>query len=172
MELWDELKTCRSKKATTSLAEKICQDSKRYSSELMISYLGNLDEKAIIAAWVVRHCFDLCPDVILPHTREIVRRLSKPAPKAVKRTGTYILQYADPDEETASLIADVCFKFLNNKEESVAVRSFSMGALYHLALLYPELKEELRLSIELQLPYGSPGFKSRGRKILNILNIT
>jgi hypothetical protein len=44
-----------------------------------------------------------------------------------------------------------------------------MTVLFNIVKKYPELKDELKMSIEDQLPYGSAGFKSRGRRILKSL---
>ena len=41
-----------------------------------------------------------------------------------------------------------------------------MTVLYNITLKIPELADELKIIIEDQMPYGSAGFKSRGKKIL------
>lgn len=45
-----------------------------------------------------------------------------------------------------------------------------MTAIFNLSAKYPEIKPELKLLIEMQLPNGSAGFISRGKKILKKLN--
>jgi hypothetical protein len=49
------------------------------------------------------------------------------------------------------------------------VKVFGMTVLANLCEKLPELKNELRIIIEDQMPYGSAGFKSRGSKILKKL---
>ena len=45
-----------------------------------------------------------------------------------------------------------------------------MDVLFNITKKFPELREELRLSIEDQMPFGSAGFLSRGTKILKLLD--
>jgi hypothetical protein len=51
-------------------------------------------------------------------------------------------------------------------QEKPAVKMFCLVILEKLSNLYPEIKPELILIIETQMPYESKAFKSRGRKIL------
>lgn len=62
------------------------------------------------------------------------------------------------------------FDTLNSGREPVAVKVFSMTVLFNIVQVYPELSEELEISIEEQMPFGSGGFKSRGRKVLKDLS--
>ena len=64
---------------------------------------------------------------------------------------------------------DICFKFLESPTEALAVKVFSMGVLGNLATIYPEIKTELKLIIEEQLPNQTAGFKSRAKKVLKQL---
>jgi hypothetical protein len=41
--------------------------------------------------------------------------------------------------------------------------------MYNIALKYPELKEELSLTIQDMIPYGSPAIINRGKKIVKLL---
>ncbi len=64
---------------------------------------------------------------------------------------------------------DICFKYLEFPDEALAVKVFSMTVLGNLAKKYPEIKPELKLLIEDQLPHQTAGFKSRAKKILKQL---
>ena len=64
----------------------------------------------------------------------------------------------------------ICFSFLQNPKEPIAVRVFSMTVLAQIAKKQPGLKKELTLMIEDQLPYAGPAFRSRARKVLWELN--
>ncbi|MCK5279227.1 MAG: hypothetical protein KAQ62_19445, partial [Cyclobacteriaceae bacterium] len=59
---------------------------------------------------------------------------------------------------------------LNSGKEPVAVKVFAMTVLFNIVQVYPELSEELEISIEEQMPFCSAGFKSRGRKVLKALS--
>jgi hypothetical protein len=88
---------------------------------------------------------------------------------AVKRNVVRLLQFIEIPKQLQGLTADICFRFFHNKREPIAVRVFSMTVLSNLAKKLPELKNELIPLIEDQLPYGSAGFISRGRKVLREL---
>lgn len=59
-----------------------------------------------------------------------------------------------------------CFEFLTNPKEPVAVKVFSMSVLAELASVYSDLRRELEIVIEDQLPHSSAAFRSRARKVL------
>lgn len=64
---------------------------------------------------------------------------------------------------------NICFAYLESPAEALAIKVFSMTVLGNLAKLYPEIIPELKLLIEDQLPYQTAGFKSRGKKVLKVL---
>ena len=118
---------------------------------------------------MVTHCVEAHPWLIEKHLKPILENLQNPVHDAVKRNTIRIIQSMDIPEELLGLTAELCFKFLNSGTEPVAIKAFSMTVLFNIVKKYPELKDELKMSIEDLLPYGSAGFKSRGRKILKSL---
>ena len=99
----------------------------------------------------------------------MVKSLNPDLPVAYKRNLLRILQHHSIPESLWGHAADQCFGFLSDPAEPVAVKVFSMSVLYNLTHEIPELGRELKILIEDQFPYGSPGFKSRGGKILKAL---
>ncbi|MDH3708983.1 MAG: hypothetical protein OER04_03790 [Cyclobacteriaceae bacterium] len=88
---------------------------------------------------------------------------------AYKRNALRLLQNHKIPEHLWGHAADQCFQYLASSEEPVAVKVFSMTVLFNLTKDIPELATELRMLIEDQYPFGSPGFKARGRKVLKAL---
>ncbi len=88
---------------------------------------------------------------------------------AVKRNTLKILQFVDIPEDLLGITADICFRLLNDGKEPIAVKVFAMTVIFNIVKKYPELNEELKISIEEQMPFASAGFKSRGNKILKAL---
>ena len=80
-----------------------------------------------------------------------------------------LLQFIEVPKHAQGLVANLCFTFLQNIKEPIAIRVFAMTVLVNLSKTLPELKNELISIIEDQMPYGSPGFISRGRKSLKEL---
>jgi hypothetical protein len=60
-------------------------------------------------------------------------------------------------------------QWLRSAKVAVAIQVWCMDIAARIAMPYPELREELAFVIEAQLPYGSAGFVSRGKKILKQL---
>ena len=168
MRLREEILKEHSKAYTVYLANKIGPDQEAFD-ELIVLFLGDEYRVTQRAAWVVTHCVEAHPWLIEKHLKPIIENLQNPVHDAVKRNTIRIIQSMDIPEELLGLTAELCFQFLNSGTEPVAIKAFSMTVLFNIVKKYPELKDELKMSIEDLLPYGSAGFKSRGRKILKSL---
>ena len=75
----------------------------------------------------------------------------------------------DFDEETLGILAETCFKWVNNSDEEIAIKIYSQDILYRITNIYPELKHELVQTLETHLPRSSKAIKSRSLKMLNKL---
>jgi hypothetical protein len=146
-------------------------------SQLRFDELFNLflnDEYRVVqrAAWPVSYCVDEHPGLINKHWKELMQHLKKPKlHDAVKRNSIRIMQEIDLPEKHHGAIMDLCFTYLESPTESLAVKVFSMSVLGNLVKYYPEIKTELKLIIEDQLPHQSAGFKSRAKKVLKQLDL-
>lgn len=168
MSLKEELLKEHSKSHTVYLTDKIGPNQESFD-DLITLFLGDEYRVTQRAAWVVSHCVDAYPWLIDKHLESIIENLRKPVHIAVKRNTIRILQFIDIPEDLIGMTADICFKFLNSGKETVAVKVFAMTVLFNIVKKYPELDYKLRISIEEQMPFGSGGFISRGRKILKAL---
>lgn len=122
------------------------------------------------AAWPLSCCVEKHPALIEPHLKTILTHIDGPdVPVAVKRNVVRLLQFIEVPRRLQGRAAAICFAFLSNKKEPVAVRVFSMTVLANMARQIPELKNELIPLIEDQMPYGTAGFISRGRRVLKEL---
>jgi hypothetical protein len=87
---------------------------------------------------------------------------------AVKRNIMWLLQDIEIPRQLYGLLTHKCFALMDPKE-TIAVRVFAMSVLANIAMHEPDLKKELRIVIEDQLPYGSAGYLSRARKVLKAI---
>lgn len=117
-------------------------------------------------SWILSHIADENMSLLIPFLPRMVDQLKKTSSQAVKRNTIRIFQLITIPEHLEGEVADICFSFLQNPNEAIAIRVFSMTVLYHISTSYPELQNELAYIIEEHMPYGSAGFQSRGRKIL------
>jgi hypothetical protein len=170
MNLRDELLREHSKRQTTMLVQWISNDQRRFA-ELMELFLR--DEYRVVqrAAWVLGDCARLNPQLVSGHLMNIVDNLFRSdLHDAVKRNTVRILKDIEIPEDCQGKAAEICFRFLASPEEAIAVKAFSTQVLFKLSKQHPDLKPELRLLIEQQMPHASVGFRSCGSKILKALN--
>jgi hypothetical protein len=79
------------------------------------------------------------------------------------------MQFITIPKSLQGLAATVCFGLFQNPKEPIAIRVFSMTVLAGIAQDQPELKNELKIMIQDQLPYASAGFLARAKKVLKQL---
>ncbi|MEM7104034.1 MAG: hypothetical protein AAF502_12935 [Bacteroidota bacterium] len=149
---------------------KFVEENDSRLAELMdIFFNGNFLEGQR-AAWAVMHYASRNKNSMLPYVAQMLKNLEKPKlHDAVIRTTVRVWSETDLPENFLGEIFELCFNYLNNPKEKVAVRVFSMSVLFNIVKKEPELAEELRLVIEDHLPHGTAGFKSRGKRILKSL---
>jgi hypothetical protein len=169
MDFFKELSGEFSKQRTIALTNAIGSDQALFD-EFMLLFLGDDYRITQRSAWVVSHCIDNYPWLMSKHLEAMVLNLQKvDLSDAVKRNTVRVLQIANIPESLAGLTADICFRLLQSHKEPIAVKAYAMTIIYNLSRQYPELSDELVLTIEDMLPYGSPGIKSRALKILKAI---
>ena len=159
-----------SKANVISIAAYIGYDEKRFK-ELLKLFLQ--DEYRVVqrAAHAISEVGDRQPQLLQKHVPALVKRMQEPGvPVAVKRNVVRALQYLNVPEVLHGDVMNTCFDLLADPKETIAVRAFSMTVLANLAIIYPDIKQELRAVIEEGLTQEpSPGFKSRALKTLKNL---
>ncbi len=166
MNLINEIGKFRSKAEKDKLVKHIGTDAQRFAVLVNVLVQGpsRVTERA---AWLLSYCVENHPTLVKTHLKTLVPLLSKPdASDAVKRNLLRMMQFISLPKAQQGKVIDCCFTFLSNPKERIAVRVFAMTVLGRLANEIPELANELIPLIEDQMPYGSAGFNSRGRKIL------
>lgn len=158
----------RSKEIIEKLAGEIGDNAERFA-ELMTLFFGGPYRVTHFSAHLVSKCCDLHPHLILPYLGHMIDLLNQPVHDSLKRNIVRTMQFIEIPQEHWDKTADRCFGLLQSKKEAVAIKIFSMTVLANLCRKFPELKNELRIIIEDQLPYESAAFVSRGRKVLATL---
>ncbi len=169
MNLEAEILREHSKRQSVRIAKWVGNDRKRFK-ELLDLFLKGEYRTTQRAAWIVKHCADEHPNLVFPYLNDMVDRMLEPgAHDAVPRNVMRILQDFEIPRRMAGKIATVSFEMLASAKEPIAVKVFAMTVLANIAKREPDLKREISLLIEQQMPTGSAGFRSRGRKILKRL---
>ena len=155
-----------SKAQTTKIVQYIGNNSSRFK-ELVDIFLAGPYRVTQRAAWPISVVAEKQPQLLRPHLRKILNFARKAGVHdSVKRNAVRLLQFIEIPKSLYGNVADLCFGFLTDKRETIAVKCFSMSALASIAEQNPDIKSELKLIIEDQLPYASAGFRSRARRVI------
>lgn len=122
------------------------------------------------ASRVVSICCCRFPEMLKPHVSGIINHLRKLESDGPLRNFLKIFSEIplNLSNRNKSILLNLCFDYLAGNY-SIAVKAYSMDVLYHLSAEIPEIKNELGVLIETQMPEFSVGLKSRGKKILKKL---
>ncbi|OQX72771.1 MAG: hypothetical protein B6D61_13265 [Bacteroidetes bacterium 4484_249] len=126
---------------------------------------------AMRAARVIQMSAICYPELVQPHLKNIIQQMSGFKTAGLKRSFAKIIAEMtwDFDEEILGILADTCFKWLNNSSEKIALKIYSQDILYKISQLYPDLKHELISTLENQLPHSSIAIRTRSRKMIKKL---
>ncbi len=169
MNLVKEILYEHSKTQKNKIVRYVVNDAKCFA-KLVDIFLAGPPRISQHAAWPISYCIEQKPELIKPHLKKLLIRLEKKGQHdSVKRNLVRLLQFIDIPKSLQGKTVNICFDFLNNPKEPIAVRAFSMTVLANLVKENPDLKNEIITVIEDQLPFGSAGFRSRARKVLKEL---
>ena len=166
MDFRDSLQKEHSKAQATKIADYVGVN-KAYFKKLVEVYLAGPYRITQRAAWPLSLCVERHPELIRPHLTQILNHTARPnVHDAVKRNTVRLLQFIEIPSRHLGKVADLCFGYLKNRKEAIAIRVFSMTVLNNLSVREPDLRKELELLIEDEMPYASPAFQARARHTL------
>lgn len=169
MDIKTALEENRSKEQILRIRDYIGTDTTRFD-ELMQLIFHSESPIPQRASWTMMHCADAHPELLTPYLGRLFQHLRQEGlHDSIKRNSLRALQKVDLPEQVMGEAADICFAYLANPNEAVAIRVFSMNVLWNICKKEPDLSNELKLLIEEFMPYGSTGFKNRGNKILKAI---
>jgi hypothetical protein len=164
--LREEILKEHSKSQAVKIANYACESRKNFK-ELMKCFLDDEYRLAQRAAWSVGWAARQNPQMIQPHIKDLVSVLCKKnVHDAVIRNSVRILQEIEIPEEFHGEVMDACFQFLERPSTPVAIKVFSLTALFNLSKHYPEIKPELKLIIEDNLEHETVAFRARVKRVL------
>ena len=121
------------------------------------------------ASWPLRNCGKKNSIFLIPQLGKLLSVIEKPCHPALKRSVVTLLEEIDIPPRLDARVIDICFQFLNDREETVAVKAFSMTVLAKMCLKHEDLLGELLSSIESQLPFASGAIHSRARRVFKYI---
>lgn len=159
-----------SKEITQSIVNEVCTHPKKMD-ELMQIFVEGPMRITQRAAWPLGFIAQQKPDLLTKYYDILIDELHNANNHdAVKRNILRALQYTKIPPQYQGKILNRCFDFLLDSNQPIAIHAFSMTVAHNLSKEYPDIIPELKSSIELIMPNGSAGIKSRGNKILKQIN--
>ena len=139
----------------------------------LLEYSFSDDKKlAFRASWTLSKVFDRYPEVLNPDLQRMIETLDTLDNESVQRSFLRMISQGDLNNISSrhhGILADHCFKMLKSGFSAIAVKAYSMEIIYRLALIYPELANELSATIRMLQGEGSAGILARGHLILKKL---
>jgi 8-oxo-dGTP diphosphatase len=139
----------------------------------LIEYSFSDDKKlAFRASWSLTKICDNFPEIIYPYLPRIIESLDKLDNESTQRS--FLRSISLSDMNTVSnkhhgMLAEHCFNMLRSGFSAIAIKAYSMDILYKLALIYPEITNELTATINMLQGEGSAGIRAKGRIVLDQL---
>ncbi len=162
-------------------------DSSRIIIDIVVANIGNdqklFDEAVSVmikdkhpvsmrAARVVYFVSHKHPEMIKPHFENLLPIISNTKIDGVKRCILAIL-FETPiyiSEDQLGELTDICFGYVGDEKEPIAVRAQSIDILLKIASKYPEIIPELKAILENIMPETSSGLKNKCKKTIETLN--
>lgn len=139
-------------------------------SELWDIYLSTEEPVSRRAAWIIDIASEDNPDWVAPFLPQLIAQLPGFNHDGLKRHALRMIARMPFPSGTEGWLMNISFEWLLNKTESVAVKMYCIQILYRLSAKEPEIQQELYDTIEFQLDDGTPGFKSIGYKIMQLID--
>ena len=119
------------------------------------------------ASWIISHCMERYPHLVLPHIEDLLKNLERVRLNdSVLRSTVKALSMADIPHDLQGYALQHCFDLLLNPKSAVAIQVHAMQTIFNISRKEPDLLQELQMVIEEGLPYGTAAYQSRGRRIL------
>ncbi len=138
--------------------------------ELFLVFLRNEEPVSRRAAWVLDIVTEKHPALIGSHPDQIIGMLPVFTHDGLKRHSLHMLSRSPlPSGDKLGALITICFDWLVSPKEAVAAKVYCMELLYRISQIEPDLKKELADSVEWRMHEETPGFKSKGQKLLQRL---
>lgn len=127
---------------------------------------------AFRASWTLSKVFDKYPGLVTQSLTKMIETLDSVDNESVRRSFLRIVSLSDIgklSQKHQGMLADCCFRYLRSADSAIAIKAYSMEIIYKLAVIYPELANELSSTISMLADDAPAGVIARGRMILKKL---
>lgn len=137
-------------------------------SELVALVLINEDVLSSRASWVLWHCNDIDSELIIPfYSKLILNMRNKTLHYSTVRNTLRLFQKEKVPKKHEAFMLDLCYGYIKNPHEAIAIRAFSITIIYNICKFYKELFFEFSLVLsQINQPNESAGMKSKIKNTL------
>ncbi len=121
------------------------------------------------AAWILDHVYASKPQLLNGYENRMIQLFMQTKSSSIQRIIGKLLSFSHIKDKADGDFLNKCFELLIAAQTPVAVKVHAMQLIFNISDKYPELKPELKIVIEENIPHNSVGFKSRANKILKKL---
>jgi len=149
-----------------ALVRYIGADPKRFAELMSIFFEGEyrLTQRA---AWPMNYCAERTPELIYPYLDKLLDQLERDdVHDAVKRNVVRLLQFVEIPPRLKGRVYSTCFDLIDDPDEPVAIRVFSISVAAKIARSETSLMNELKLVVRKHLAHSSVAFHKRAREVL------
>ena len=134
------------------LAKEILKDG--MEKELAALALDKDQTVSSRALWVLGYCDEMEPERIKSFHAQLIPNLKNKNlhPGVVRGTLRFFQKHPVPKKHE-SFMLDLCYRYLKNPSEAIAVRAFSITVIYNISKPYPELLQELLMVLNELSPH-------------------
>jgi hypothetical protein len=171
MDLEEEILREHSKRQVLRIAAWIGNDPEKFRQLCKLFLKGDavLSQRA---AWIIGYLGEHKPVLLRPWLRRLVKKMMEPGVHdAVKRNVVKALLSAEIPRPLLGTVVTFCFDELSSPAGPIAVRAYSMMLLASFAEREPDLRRELRITVEQLMPNGGPGLRACGKNVLKRLSV-
>ena len=145
--------------------------NKQELDRLIEQILKNEETVSFRASWVLCHACDHNNKVVIPYIDQLLDLIPTVIHNGTIRSILRCIAAVEPKhipQSSEDALLDLCFGFLENSKEEVAVRVHAMQCISNYIPKYPELKNDFTAILEIQLQGegATTGFKNRARKLI------
>lgn len=155
-----------SKAQMLRIVDWVGHDKKRFN-ELLRCFISSDALISQRAGYPLSHIAIAHPDFVMPHLEKLITFSLQPGlHNAIRRHTTRILEQITVPNKLKGKVMSMCFDFIVDPDEKVAIKAFSLGILENMLKEYPEIGAELKVIIEDQYLRQTPAFHYRAKRIL------
>lgn len=169
MDLEAEIIKEHSKRQVVKIGRWIGNDRTRFK-QLLELFLHGEYRVTQRAAWIVSYCGEKHPKLVTPWLPAMVKKMQeRGVHDAVRRNVLRVLQEANIPRSLLGTVVTLCFDELGSADSPIAVRVYAMTVLSRIAKQEPDIKHELRATIEQMSTHAGSALCARTRIVLKEL---